>query len=114
MTGEENCIDKIVDFVGFAVCIPTTTSLIGSIRNNHLCYQDVMAIVRKYGIPDFLKTFTCNPEWNEIKLAIGNQNNRSDIMDRVLDIKIWYYRHSASYTDIILLKECFIDNWMNY
>jgi len=31
------------------------------------CYQDAMAIVRRYGKPDFFFTFTCNPTWAEIK-----------------------------------------------
>ena len=32
-------------------------------------YQDLTAIVRKFGKPDLFVTVTCNPEWPEIVLG---------------------------------------------
>uniref|UniRef100_A0A0K0G3B6 ATP-dependent DNA helicase n=1 Tax=Strongyloides venezuelensis TaxID=75913 RepID=A0A0K0G3B6_STRVS len=42
------------------------SSYIGSRRFMHLGYQDGMAIVRKFGKPDFFITMTINPNWREI------------------------------------------------
>ena len=39
------------------------SSFQGSPRNMLQNYQDAMAIVRKYGKPDFFITITCNPKW---------------------------------------------------
>ena len=76
------------EMAGRLTILPST--LIGSPRHNHQNYQDAMAIVRKYGKPDLFITFTCNPEWIEIKEAIGNQSTweRPDIIDRVFHMKL--------------------------
>ena len=39
----------------------------GAQRYMTQCYQDAMSIVAKYGKPDLFLTFTCNPNWEEIK-----------------------------------------------
>lgn len=44
--------------------LPSTFS--GSPRNMHQHCQDAMAIVRRFGIPHYFITFTCNPKWPEI------------------------------------------------
>jgi uncharacterized protein YnzC (UPF0291/DUF896 family) len=54
-------------------------------------YHDGIAICRVYGPPDLFITFTCNPKWPEIVLAIlpGEQaNDRPDIIVRVFRIKL--------------------------
>jgi hypothetical protein len=54
-------------------------------------YHDDIAICRVYGPPDLFITFTCNPKWPEIVLAIlpGEQaNDRPDIIVRVFRIKL--------------------------
>ena len=38
----------------------------GTPRAMYQSYQDAMAIVAKYGKPDYFLTFTCNPYWKEI------------------------------------------------
>jgi hypothetical protein len=53
-------------------------------------FQDAMAIVRKFGKPDLFITVTCNPNWNEIKEAIKEQEPqfRPDIIARVFRQKL--------------------------
>jgi hypothetical protein len=54
-------------------------------------YQDAMAIRRWAGCPDALITFTCNPQWLEIKraLPLGQQpQDRPDLVTRVFKIKL--------------------------
>jgi len=70
--------------VGTRIILPS--SFCGGPRNMHQLYQDTMAIVRGYGKPDLFITFTCNPNWSEIKTAcLQNQcaNDRPDIITRV-------------------------------
>ncbi|GBO11597.1 hypothetical protein AVEN_7090-1 [Araneus ventricosus] len=43
-----------------------SSSFQGSPRHMQQNYQDVMAMVRKFGKPDLFLTFTCNPSWSEI------------------------------------------------
>ncbi len=53
--------------------------------------QDAMALVRVKGKPDFFLTFTCNPNWPEIKRSRfeGQQTNqRPDIIARVFHMKV--------------------------
>ena len=50
-----------------------------------------MAIVRKYGKPDFFVTFTCNPTWPEIveNLMPGQTaQDRPDLVARVFNLKV--------------------------
>ncbi len=54
-------------------------------------YQDAMAICRWAGCPDAFITFTCNPQWLEIKraLLLGQQpQDRPDLLTRVFKIKL--------------------------
>ncbi len=54
-------------------------------------YQDAMAIYRWTGCPDAFVTFTCNPQWLEIKraLLLGQQpQDRSDLVTQVFKIKL--------------------------
>ena len=54
-------------------------------------YQDAMAIVRRYGKPDYFVTFTANPAWPEIQsnLAPGEHAiNRPDLVARVFRLKL--------------------------
>uniref|UniRef100_A0A0N5BQI5 Helitron_like_N domain-containing protein n=1 Tax=Strongyloides papillosus TaxID=174720 RepID=A0A0N5BQI5_STREA len=56
----------------------------------HLGYQDGMAIVRKFGKPDFFITMTTNPNWREIteNLYPGQlPNDRHDLIARVFKHK---------------------------
>ncbi|SCZ98126.1 BZ3500_MvSof-1268-A1-R1_Chr3-3g06589 [Microbotryum saponariae] len=54
-------------------------------------YQDAMACVVKYGKPLLFITVTCNPEWPEIKAALGPNDkacNRPDLIARVFEAKL--------------------------
>jgi hypothetical protein len=54
-------------------------------------YQDAMAIYRWAGCPDAFITFTCNPQWPEIKraLPLGQRpQDRPDLVTRVFKIKL--------------------------
>ena len=57
----------------------------------HMLYQDAMAIVRKMAKPDLFITFTCNPNWIEIKreLLVGQTpTDRPDLCCRVFMLKL--------------------------
>jgi len=43
------------------------SSFTGSPRHMHEKTKDTMTYVRNYGRADLFVTFTCNPEWEEIK-----------------------------------------------
>ncbi len=46
-------------------------------------YQDAMAIYRWAGCPDAFVTFTCNPQWFEIKRALPLEQQPQDRPDLV-------------------------------
>jgi hypothetical protein len=74
--------------VGKRVILPST--FIGSPRHMHQLYQDSMSVVRALGKPDLFITFTCNPEWKEIKdqlLPHQVPNDRPDVIARVFRMK---------------------------
>lgn len=53
-------------------------------------YYDSMAIVCKFGKPDYFITFTCNPQWLDIinSLPAGiTPSDKPDIVARVLKLK---------------------------
>ena len=73
-----------------------SSSFTGSPRCMHQLYQDAMSIVRKFGKPDLFITFTCNPNWPEIKDAlIGTQTpaDRPDLAARVFHQKLKELMH---------------------
>jgi len=50
-----------------------------------------MAICRHFGKPDFFVTFTCNPQWTEIKEALLPGQKLEDaphIVSRVFHLKL--------------------------
>ncbi|EYC03673.1 hypothetical protein Y032_0092g2555 [Ancylostoma ceylanicum] len=57
--------DGNVSDIGRMVILPATFT--GSPRHMHEYAQDAMLYVRTCGRPDLFITFTCNPEWIEIK-----------------------------------------------
>lgn len=75
--------------IGQHVILPS--SFTGSPRYMHEKTQDAMTYVRNYGRPDLFVTFTCNPEWPEIKkeLFAGQRSfDRHDIIARVFHLKM--------------------------
>lgn len=75
--------------IGQHVILPS--SFTGSPRFMHEKTQDAMTYVRNYGRPDLFVTFTCNPEWPEIKAELlpGQRSfDRHDIISRVFHLKM--------------------------
>ncbi|XP_064637877.1 uncharacterized protein LOC135494057 [Lineus longissimus] len=74
---------------GTKVILPPT--IYGSPRWYAEAFQDAMAIVRKHGRPHYFITFTCNPNWPEIKSSLfpnEQAKDRPDITARVFHIKM--------------------------
>ncbi len=67
------------------------SSFVGSARYYQQLYLDAMALPKKHGKPDLFLTFTCNPDWPEIRAAIPARSHwrfHSDIVCRVFAIKL--------------------------
>ena len=67
-------------------------------------YQDAMTIVRNFGKPDLFITFTCNPNWPEIKESLlPNQNafDRPDIAVRVFNLKFQNFIDDLTKNDVL-------------
>ncbi|XP_057309998.1 uncharacterized protein LOC130647997 [Hydractinia symbiolongicarpus] len=74
---------------GRIVVLPS--SFQGSPRAMAQNYQDAMAVIGKFGKPDFFLTFTCNPKWREIteNLFAGQRaHDRPDLVSRVFKLKL--------------------------
>ena len=68
-----------------------SSSFRGSPRALKALYQDAMAIVRRFGRPDYFVTFTCNPKWREIQENLfpgQSAQDRADIVARVFKLKL--------------------------
>ncbi|XP_025831529.1 uncharacterized protein LOC112904787 [Agrilus planipennis] len=81
--------DGNVNNVGRMTILPAT--YIGSPRHMHEYAQDAMSYVRHYGRPDLFVTFTCNPQWSEIKRELLHSQtpvDRHDITARVFKQKL--------------------------
>lgn len=75
--------------IGQIVILPATFT--GSPRHMHEYAQDAMCYVRNYQRPDLFITFTCNPQWDEIKknlLLHQSPIDRHDITARVFKQKL--------------------------
>ncbi|XP_058733259.1 uncharacterized protein LOC131604861 [Vicia villosa] len=74
---------------GKRVVLPST--FVGSKRYMDQLYFDGMAILSRLGFPDLFVTFTCNPNWPEIKRALSGTglqpHDRPDIISKVFKIK---------------------------
>ncbi|XP_058756263.1 uncharacterized protein LOC131629499 [Vicia villosa] len=74
---------------GKRVVLPST--FIVSKRCMDQLYFDGMAISSRLGFPDLFVTFTCNPNWPEIKRALSGTglqpHDRPDIISKVFKIK---------------------------
>ncbi|EYB87952.1 hypothetical protein Y032_0254g286 [Ancylostoma ceylanicum] len=81
--------DGSVSDIGRTVILPATFT--GSPRHMHEYAQDAMFYVRTCGRPDLFITFTCNPEWIEIKEELMNgqvPSDRHDLIARVFKQKL--------------------------
>ena len=67
------------------------SSFVGSARFYQQLYLDAMALPKKFGKPDLFLTFTCNPDWPEIRAALPPGSHwkfHSDIIARVFALKL--------------------------
>jgi hypothetical protein len=81
--------DNSVAAIGQRIILPF--SFTGGPRHMVQNYQDAMAIYRWAHCPDAFVTFTCNPQWPDIKraLLLGHQpQDRPDLVTRVFKIKL--------------------------
>jgi len=75
--------------LGTRVVLPS--SFPGGPRHMQQSYMDAMAIVRKFGKPDFFVTFTANRGWPEVtrNLPSGQKaSDRPDLVARVFHLKL--------------------------
>ena len=73
---------------GVRIVLPPTHT--GSPRSMNLHYQDAMALVRRFGKPEFLITMTANGNWNEIQNQLQqgqSYTDRPDLIARVFNQK---------------------------
>lgn len=94
--------------VGQRVILPSTFT--GSPRYMHEKAQDALTYVCFYGHPDLFITFTCNPDWPEIKNELfTNQtpHDRHDIIARVFNLKMKKLLHLLTKTEIFGPVQCY-------
>ena len=75
--------------VGVPIILPATFG--GSPRALHQSYLDAMAIVARFGKPDYFITMTANPNWAEIQKNLRpgeSAANRPDLVARVFQSKL--------------------------
>lgn len=95
--------------IGHNVILPSTFT--GSARYMQEKTQDAMTYVRNYGRPDLFVTFTCNPEWEEIKreLFVGQKSyDRHDLIARVFHLKMKRLMHIITKKSIFGDVKCHI------
>lgn len=81
--------DADLNQIGQMVILPS--SFTGGSRYMHEKTQDAMTYVRHYGRPHLFITFTCNPNWTDIKdkLKSGQKSHdRQDVITRVFKLKL--------------------------
>ena len=86
---------------GRRIILPPTIT--GSPRYHNECFQNSMAVVRHMGKPDYLITFTTNPNWQDIQEALlpgEKPSDRPDICARVFKMK-----HDSLMDDMIIKKQ---------
>ncbi|CAF4137925.1 unnamed protein product [Rotaria sp. Silwood2] len=67
------------------------STFVGGPRFMSKLYQNNMAMVWKFGRPDLLITFICNPKWEEIKSQLKpfqNSSDRPDLITGVFRLKL--------------------------
>ncbi|XP_074304673.1 uncharacterized protein LOC141639446 [Silene latifolia] len=89
----ENCAAN----VGHRVILPPT--FIGGPRDMKKRYLNAMALVQRFGKPDFFVTITCNANWPEIKAALAPgevAQNRPDIVAQVFRAKLLTFKKKVT------------------
>ncbi|SGZ14453.1 BQ5605_C066g12822 [Microbotryum silenes-dioicae] len=89
LTTGQGIISLTSDQAGCSVILGSTFK--NRPRENTQRYQDAMACVVKYGKPSLFIMVTCNPEWPEIKAALGLNDqacNRPELIARAFEAKL--------------------------
>ncbi|SGY38941.1 BQ5605_C003g02106 [Microbotryum silenes-dioicae] len=89
LTTGQGIISLTSDQAGCSVILGSTFK--NRPRENTQRYQDAMACVVKHGKPSLFITVTCNPEWPEIKAALGpndQASNRPELIARAFESKL--------------------------
>lgn len=94
--------------IGKLVVLPS--SFVGSPRYMNERAQDGLTYVRKYGTADLFITFTCNPNWDEIKLMLLGQKpmHRYDVITRVFKLKLSQLMHLLQKDQIFGQVKCYM------
>ena len=77
---------------GSPVILPATFG--GSPRALHQLYLDAVALVSRFGRPDFFITMTANPQWPEVQKNLGpgqTAANRPDLVARCFFAKLQHF-----------------------
>ena len=101
--------DGNIHNIGHLVILPSTFT--GSPRYMHERTQDAMTYVRTYGRPDLFITFTCNPNWEEIRRELfpgQKPQDRHDLLARVFHLKQKLMMHLISKAKIFGAVQCFM------
>ncbi|XP_065675723.1 uncharacterized protein LOC136091931 [Hydra vulgaris] len=61
-------------------------------------FKDAMAIIKKYGKPDLLITFLCNPKWREITENLSSGQTANDTPDLIIE----FQKHGLPLAHILL------------
>jgi hypothetical protein len=74
------------------VTVPTIlpSSFVGSAKWYHMLYLDALCLPHRFHAPDLFLTFTCNPQWSEIRAALPlghDWKDHPDIVARVFFLK---------------------------
>nr|XP_047141476.1 uncharacterized protein LOC124816359 [Hydra vulgaris] len=86
-----NCANDFNVRPGRVVILPS--SYVGSPRALKENFEDAMAVTKKYGKPNLIITFTCNPKWREI---VENLNPGQTANDRP-DLVCWLFKMKLNF-----------------
>ena len=88
--------------VGKRILLPATFG--GSPRDLRQCYLDAMALVAKFGRPDFFITMTANPNWEEVRKNLRRGEtaaDRPDLVSRVFKAKLRELIHDLTVRGVL-------------
>ena len=95
--------------LGKLVILPS--GYIGSPRHMHEYMQDAMTYVRNFGNADLFITFTCNPQWEEVKahmLSGQTAADRPDLIARVFMQKLTKFKNVITKSHIFGQHRCWL------
>jgi hypothetical protein len=70
-------------------------------RDVHSCFMDAVALVARYGRPNFFVTMTCNPYWPKISNQLLPRQTPQDRLDLVARV---YHANLCDLHDFMIVK----------